>query len=616
MILSGPQPAGVTTIGEMSMSTVNVNGTSLYYHEAGAGEPLLLIWKETIMNRIVSRLFIKVGLSMVLILLLTYGTLGRGSAAGTVRYAKPGGSISGTCLSWATACELRYVLSSVAVAGDQVWVMKGSYKSTAGTNRTRSFRLKNGVAIYGGFAGTEKLFRQRNPAVNVTTLSGDIGTAGNAGDNSFHVVLGSGTNNTAVLDGFSIKGGNATSQAPNDRGGGMYNYYGSPKLTNLSFSFNSAKSLGGGILNNHSSPILTNVTFESNEAYDGGGMANLSSSPALTNVTFFGNSSTNGGGMYNSASSPTLTNVTFYQNGASYGGAMNNSGSNPTIKNSILWGDGLDEIANSASTSTITQSIVKGGCPSGATCTFVINADPKLGPLQDNGGNTKTMALGTGSAALDMGNNSTCASRDQRGVTRPQGPACDLGAFEVRMLSFVSAAAYDGTVTESGKATNLGGAVNSDGISLVVGDDLGDRRYRGFLSFDTTPLPDSARLVLAKLRVKLRSSVGHTFGAQGTLVTDLVKPFFGKQPELVSSDWQAASTVSSAGGFPYDPFIEWYVTQLNSSARVNINRTGTTQFRLRFTAEYYNHAADYLSFYTGDYSIIADRPLLQVYYNP
>lgn len=66
------------------------------------------------------------------------------------------------------------------------------------------------------------------------------------------------------------------------------------------------------------------------------------------------------------------------------------------------------------------------------TCRAAVNADPKLGPLQDNGGPTATMALEAGSAAINQvpSKGAGCPSTDQRGVHRPQGPACDIGAFE------------------------------------------------------------------------------------------------------------------------------------------------------------------------------------------
>ncbi len=80
------------------------------------------------------------------------------------------------------------------------------------------------MGIYGGFNGTETLRTQRNPSANVTRLSGDIGATRDWADNSYHVVVGSYTNSTAVLDGFTIYAGNANVTALTYfLGGGMYN---------------------------------------------------------------------------------------------------------------------------------------------------------------------------------------------------------------------------------------------------------------------------------------------------------------------------------------------------------------------------------------------------------
>ena len=65
----------------------------------------------------------------------------------------------------------------------------------------------------------------------------------------------------------------------------------------------------------------------------------------------------------------------------------------------------------------------------------LIGVDPLLGPLANNGGDTQTFSLLPGSPALDAGNNATCLATDQRGVARPQGPACDIGAYEVAKLN-------------------------------------------------------------------------------------------------------------------------------------------------------------------------------------
>lgn len=88
-----------------------------------------------------------------------------------VRYAAPRASGSGDCSSWGNACTLQTALTG-AVSGDEIWVKAGVHYP--GTNRTDTSQLKNGVAVYGGFAGTETSRNQCNPRVNQTILSSDI----------------------------------------------------------------------------------------------------------------------------------------------------------------------------------------------------------------------------------------------------------------------------------------------------------------------------------------------------------------------------------------------------------------------------------------------------------
>ena len=277
-------------------------------------------------------------------------------ASGTIRYVVPEAPAQGTCVSWATACSLSHALS-IAVSGDQIWVKKGVHKPPlvfSGDPRQSSFVLKNGVALYGGFAGTETALNQRDWTVNITVLSGDIDnndrtdangvittTANIVGNNVYHVLRSTNVNSTAVLDGFVVTGGQANGTSPRNSGGGMQNVTnGSPTLTNVIFIGNTAKDDGGGMGNYfNSSPTLTNVTFSGNTAQYGGGMINSSSSsPTLTNVTFSGNTATvSGGGMVNSSSSPTLTNVIFSGNMANSNcGGMGNNNSNPTLTNVIF----------------------------------------------------------------------------------------------------------------------------------------------------------------------------------------------------------------------------------------------------------------------------------------
>jgi hypothetical protein len=221
-------------------------------------------------------------------------------------------------------------------------------------------------------------------------------------------------------------------------GGALYNTGSDPTLTDVTFDGNwTDHGNGGGVYNTlESNPNLTNVTFTGNSGVYGGALANYANSnPLLTNVTFYGNSAVNFGGAIHDDmfSSPTLLNITMNGNTASIGGGIyNDVSSAPEIYESIFWPGTSSIVNNGGSTSIIQDSLLAGICPVGATCTRILIAtDPLLYPLADNGGLTKTMALAAGSPAVDYGGgNHACASTDQRGVTRPQGEHCDIGALE------------------------------------------------------------------------------------------------------------------------------------------------------------------------------------------
>jgi hypothetical protein len=305
----------------------------------------------------------------------------------TIYYVNDNASGANNGNSWTNAFTKLQNALAAAVSGDQIWVAAGTYYPDEGAgltnnNRSHSFFLKNGVAIYGGFAGTETNLSERNWNTHVTTLSGDItqNVNGNNINNSFHVVQSASVDNTAVLDGFTITGGNANGLTlPDNLGGGMYNNASSPTLTNCSFSGNWAGYFsgsgaenggGGGMYNNASSPTLTNCNFSENEAERGGGMFNdNASSPILTNCNFSANMVDTdglGAGMFNRNSSPTLINCSFLGNRAidAVGGGMFNSGSSPILTNCIFsrndalgWGGGM---FNSNSSPTLTNCIFSG----------------------------------------------------------------------------------------------------------------------------------------------------------------------------------------------------------------------------------------------------------------
>jgi hypothetical protein len=106
--------------------------------------------------------------------------------------------------TWADAFTDLQAALAVAQYGDEVWVAEGTYLPTPGTDRHRSFDLKNGVRLLGGFGGTEDSAQQRDWALRPTRLSGNIGDPASPSDNSFHVVFGRGLDEHTALDGFSL----------------------------------------------------------------------------------------------------------------------------------------------------------------------------------------------------------------------------------------------------------------------------------------------------------------------------------------------------------------------------------------------------------------------------
>ena len=360
---------------------------------------------------------------------------------------------------WISAYKSLQSALDAAVSGDQIWVAKGTYYPSSAyslpstSSRYYHFEMKAGVAIYGGFAGNETALDQRTVfglgETNETILSGDIGTLGDNSDNCYHVIYNpNGLPNSAMLDGFTISGGNADGSNPHNLGGGMYNYSSSPILSNITFTSNKAKN-GGGMANYSSSPKLTHVKFISNQASFGGGMCNTNSSPTITNALFISNTaSTYGGGIYfYGSSSPVLNNVTLTLNKASsYGGGINSYNSTPTLNNCIIWGNTAVDFGNQiyidygsvtlnhSCYSNVGYDVFKNGGTLTATNNN-ITSNPQF--VDAGNGNYQ---LSKGSPCIDAGNNSYNSEaydirgkgflRKTSGTNHIQTGTIDMGAYE------------------------------------------------------------------------------------------------------------------------------------------------------------------------------------------
>ena len=288
-------------------------------------------------------------------------------------------------------------------------------------------------------------------------------------------------------------------------GGGIYTDD-LTQLTETTLSGNDADLSGGGLyLLPGSTSIVTNSTLSGNSGTSRGGGIFNSGTLSLENATLTGNTVnspegffSNGGGLSNQGTA-LLSNVTITKNRAKNeaSGVLSEGVNTISIRNSIISGnpriDG-DEPQNNCLLSGDSTSDAF-NLEQGTTCNFTAKFDlpplnPRLGPLRNNGGLTRTHALRPSSPALDAGSpgtptdpEGTCKSTDQRGVTRPQdGPdddsaaRCDVGAFELRMIKHRRDLSFD-----------LDRHLKADGRVSVVDDFSGCRKGARVLVQRKTP---------------------------------------------------------------------------------------------------------------------------------
>ncbi len=334
---------------------------------------------------------------------------------------------------WENAFEGLQVALDAAVVNDQIWVAAGTYKpqkdetgnASPAEPRTKCFKLKNGVVVYGGFQGTESSVAQRinfGPGQeNETILSGDLNSNGLDANDCYHIFYHSATSgiaSSAVLNGVTIMGGNSDNN-------------------------------GGGMLNINSSPTILNCIFSGNHAIYGGGICNDNASPYFVNCLFIDNTADEGGGVYNfNESTPIFTNCNITRNSATLGAGMSDIFSFTTIHNSIIWGNtdataGKQIYTSEGTTYLIYSCFGNGdddiyGTPSSTEC---ITTDPRfIDPL-----NNDYRIYGTSpcvNRGYDIYNSE---ESDIRGEIRIQN-IIDMGAYEYTF----GTDPYENTITWTG----------------------------------------------------------------------------------------------------------------------------------------------------------------------
>lgn len=249
------------------------------------------------------------------------------------RTAPAGGNGS----SWALAYNTLQAALDAARANSaikELRVAQGTYKPDRGPGRTpndrsASFALVTGAAIRGGYAGLAGADPDaRNPATFVSVLSGDLGgddgpNFANYVDNSYHVVSGVGTGSTALLEGFTVRGGSSEASFPLSEGGGILIGNGSCTIRNCTIRENTAV-YGGGVYIENGSPKLQDCLFTANRVINwGAGVYNCGGSLTAINCRFeTNNAGVWGGGVFAEGGSTSLLSCLFLSNTALSGGAV------------------------------------------------------------------------------------------------------------------------------------------------------------------------------------------------------------------------------------------------------------------------------------------------------
>jgi hypothetical protein len=269
-----------------------------------------------------------------------------------------GGASTGA--DWANAfLELNEALGLAADSSTSpidVWIAQGTYVPAGGVvDRSSTFFVRAGVALYGGFDGTETMLAERSPSEHDVILDGDwnqddSALFGNTADNVFHVVTVDGAG-IATLDGVTVRGGNSDGAGcvvNSDRGGAVFVKSG--KLIAMNVRFHANQGVEGGAIKNESEIEIADCWFDNNLSSDRGG-AIFNGSETVSSIqgsVFIGNQVVDqpivgGGAIYSTRSSnPIIDDCLFLGNsatGGALGGALYNNNTSVTVTNSRFIGN-------------------------------------------------------------------------------------------------------------------------------------------------------------------------------------------------------------------------------------------------------------------------------------
>jgi CSLREA domain-containing protein len=392
--------------------------------------------------------------------------------------ASPGNAV---CATSSGFCTLRAAIQEAnAMPGeDTITLPSGRYVlSIGGRNEdaaaTGDLDVTDALIING--AGADKTFLDGNGIDRVLDLTGgfDLTLTG--------VTVQHGDPGSAI----SLQTDGSPQQIDPASGGGILNM-GVLLLTNVAISENRAD-LGGGIYN---LGIVRprNVTISGNStALSGGGVTNLGIFKAENTTISTNTTAGKGGGLFVADGSiVVLENTTVHNNSAANGGGIfGDNVQRLEFERTIIAGNGTDNCLVSGTLLSEGYNL-----DSDNTCGLTgtgdrVNSDPRLGPLQNNGGSTATHALLMNSPAIDTAGTAFCPATDQRGIPRPQGSTCDIGAYERKT---VSTSTIRGQVTDASGNPLMGVAISDGAGHTALTDSNGNYILSGIQDGSVTLTP-------------------------------------------------------------------------------------------------------------------------------
>jgi len=445
----------------------------------------------------------------------------------TRRYVKTTASGTGDGSSWANASNDIQAMINASQGSDSVWIAAGVYvplydgagNSNPSNIRHKIFYMKSGVRIFGGFAGTETTFNQRNFKTNKTIFSGDAdnndtNTDGNfisenytdiQGNNSYHILGIIGCDKRTLVDGITFTGGKS------GQSGDPSQPVGSGSLSSV---------FGPAISMQASFPTISNCTFIGNEGFYGStyhNNVNGTDTVRINNSYYLNNRASYAGAMFIHRGHTIVNNVVMFNNSANYGGAINISSNmqsdrliqftnttivnnystyqksfyisagNVKLINSIIWNEipyTGGNISKNGGTLVSSYSILQNSSPGGTwNDNYGTNsgnnydADPLFNNITDVDGADNTLfttddglSLSSCSPGLNTGTNTDVFTKDISNSPRPYSSGItDIGAYERQSAATITNSptnvSVNKTVVCSGNTVILSAQCNAGTIT-------------------------------------------------------------------------------------------------------------------------------------------------------